>query len=120
MPGYSVRYPGEAQAINMVNKTTIPTSPPFKSNLEDKTSQILSVIILLVVVIVTFAFENRIVGLEPGYDDSQPKHHGWVSANTLAIISKATPENYFVGYALASRDIKIGLTMNILIVILFF
>lgn len=88
----------------MVNKTTIPPSPLFKSNLENKISQILSVIILLVVVIVTFAFENRIVGLEPGYDDSQPKHHGWVSANTLAIISKATPENYFVGYALAFRD----------------
>jgi hypothetical protein len=42
--------------------------------------------------------------LEGGYDDKQPNHHGWVTANTLAIISKATPENYFVGYALVSKD----------------
>ena len=44
------------------------------------------------------------MGFEPGYDDLQPKHHGWVTAQTLAIISKATAENGFVGYALAVKD----------------
>jgi len=44
------------------------------------------------------------VGWERGYDDLQPKHHGWVSAHTMAIISRATAENGFVGYALASKD----------------
>jgi hypothetical protein len=53
---------------------------------------------------VTFTFQSKVLGLEGGYDEQQPNHHGWVTANTLAIISKATPENYFVGYALASKD----------------
>ena len=52
----------------------------------------------------TFTFQSKVVGLEGGYDEQQPNHHGWVTANTLAIISKATPQNYFVGYALASKD----------------
>jgi hypothetical protein len=47
------------------------------------------------------ASQNRFVGFEPGYDERQPKHHGWVSSHALAIISHATAENGFVGYALA-------------------
>ena len=88
----------------MVTKTSATPFPIFKSYLENTFSQILYVVVLSVIVIATFVLENRIVGWEPGYDDAQPKHHGWVSANTLAIISKATPENYFVGYALAFKD----------------
>lgn len=53
---------------------------------------------LALLVLVT---QNRFVGFEPGYDERQPKHHGWVSSHGLAIISHATPENGFVGYALA-------------------
>ena len=88
----------------MFNKTSISSSALVKSELETSFSQILPVIILLIVSMATFTLQNRIVGLEPGYDDFQPKHHGWVTANTLAIISKATPEHYFVGYALAFKD----------------
>jgi hypothetical protein len=88
----------------MVNKTSISSSPLLKSELETSFSQVLPVIILLIVTLATFTLQNKIVGLEPGYDDFQPKHHGWVTANTLAIASKATPEHYFVGYALAFRD----------------
>jgi hypothetical protein len=87
----------------MVNKTPVSRSPSFQ-NEENLTSTALAVAVLLIVVVATFWLQNRIVGWEPGYDDAQPKHHGWVSANTLAIISKATPENYFVGYALAFRN----------------
>ena len=88
----------------MVNKTRIPPSPSAKSDSQHNFSQILAVVILVTVAVATLVLQNRIVGWEPGYDDVQPKHHGWVSANTLAIISKATPENYFVGYALAFKD----------------
>jgi hypothetical protein len=47
------------------------------------------------------ASQNHYVGFEPGYDERQPRHHGWVSSHALAIISHATAENYFVGYAQA-------------------
>lgn len=87
----------------MVNKTPVPRSPSFKSE-QSSYSAIVAVTVLLIAAVATLWLQNRIVGWEPGYDDAQPKHHGWVSANTLAIISKATPENYFVGYALAFRD----------------
>jgi hypothetical protein len=50
------------------------------------------------------ASQNRFVGFEPGYDERQPKHHGWVSSHALAIISHATAENGFVGYALAYAE----------------
>jgi hypothetical protein len=90
--------------LNMVNKTSVSPSPLVKSELETSFSQVLLVIILLIVTLATFTLQNRVVGLEPGYDDFQPKHHGWVTANTLAIISKATPEHFFVGYALAFKN----------------
>ena len=48
--------------------------------------------------------QNRNVGWEPGYNELQPGHHGWVSSHTLAVIAHATPANGFVGYALASLD----------------
>ncbi len=50
------------------------------------------------------ASQNRFVGFEPGYDERQPRHHGWVSSHALAIISHATAENGFVGYALAYAE----------------
>ena len=53
---------------------------------------------------IVFAPQNRVVGWEPGYNELQPKHHGWVSSHTLAIIAHATPANAFVGYAVASID----------------
>ena len=83
-----------------------PTSifPVVKNSVENNFSQILSFIVITIVVITTFLFQGNVIGLEGGFDDQQPNHHGWVTANTLAIISKATPENFFVGYALASRD----------------
>lgn len=65
---------------------------------------ILCLLSILIAFFATFAFQSKVVGLEGGYDDLQPNHHGWVTANTLAIISKATPQNYFVGYALVSKD----------------
>jgi hypothetical protein len=43
--------------------------------------------------------QNRVVGFEPGYNELQPKHHGWVSSHTLAIIRHASWSNGFVGYA---------------------
>lgn len=85
----------------------------FKSNFntlfqslktENSFTSILCLLSILIAFFATFAFQSKVVGLEGGYDDLQPNHHGWVTANTLAIISKATPENYFVGYALASKD----------------
>src|SRR5690349_25178059 len=88
----------------MLDKAPVSSPPLSKSELETSFSQILPLIILLIVSMATFILQNRIVGLEPGYDDFQPKHHGWVTANTLAIISKATTEHYFVGYALAFKD----------------
>jgi hypothetical protein len=54
--------------------------------------------------ILVFATQNRVVGWEPGYNELQSKHHGWVSSHTLAIIAHATPSNGFVGYAEARVD----------------
>ncbi|HSR47746.1 MAG TPA: hypothetical protein VLL77_07125 [Anaerolineales bacterium] len=54
--------------------------------------------------LVVFLGENRVVGFEPGYNELQPGHHGWVSSHTLAIISHASWQNAFVGYALAIVD----------------
>ena len=51
-----------------------------------------------------FLNQNRVVGWEPGYNELQPGHHGWVSSHTLAIIAQRTPANGFVGYTLASVD----------------
>ncbi len=49
--------------------------------------------------LIVFLSQNRVVGWEPGYNELQPGHHGWVSSHTLAVIAHATPANGFVGYA---------------------
>ncbi|MBF8257514.1 MAG: hypothetical protein HW375_2421 [Anaerolineales bacterium] len=54
--------------------------------------------------LLVFLSQNRVVGWEPGYNELQPGHHGWVSSHTLAVIAHATPANGFVGYALTSID----------------
>jgi hypothetical protein len=99
-------FPQEIRAFRMVEKNSTSFFQTFKNYAGNNFSQILCFIIIAIVVIATFGLQNGIVGFEGGYDDFQPKHHGWVSANTLSIISKATPQNFFVGYALASRDDK--------------
>ncbi len=78
--------------------------PVIKNYIERNFPQVFCSIIILIVIVLTFKLQNRVVGWEPGYDDLQPKHHGWVSAHTLAIISRATAENGFVGYTLALKD----------------
>ena len=60
---------------------------------------ILAISAFLIFATFVLASQNRIVGWEPGYDRFQPDHHGWVSSHTLGIISRATPENAFVGFA---------------------
>ncbi len=49
--------------------------------------------------LIIFLSQNHVVGWEPGYNELQPGHHGWVSSHTLAVIAHATPANGFVGYA---------------------
>lgn len=93
-----------AEPSTMVNKTSVSRLSLFKSDLQNHFSAAVCGILLATAVVLTFVFQDRIVGWEPGYADDQPKHHGWVSANTLAIISKASPQNFFVGYALAYRN----------------
>ena len=61
-------------------------------------------IAFLVLTVLVFATQNRNVGWEPGYNELQPKHHGWVSSHTLAIIAHATWGNGFVGYAETGID----------------
>lgn len=51
------------------------------------------------VAIIVLVTQNRVVGWEPGYNELQSGHHGWVSSQTLAIIANAEAENSFVGYA---------------------
>jgi len=62
---------------------------------------ILAIAGIAVLVLLT---ENRVVGWEPGYNELEPAHHGWVSSHSLAIISHATAENGFVGFATQSID----------------
>jgi hypothetical protein len=88
----------------MSEKNSISPLEALKSYVENNFPLIICSIAIFITVIVTFGFQNHIVGWEPGYNDYQPKHHGWVSAHTLAIISHATPENHFVGYAQAFID----------------
>ena len=80
----------------------------FYQNIRDKVKNDLSfglcALAILIVMVTTFALQNKIVGFEPGYDSLQPKHHGWVSSQGLAIMTTATLENHFVGYAVAMKD----------------
>ena len=63
-----------------------------------------AILVIAGIAVLVFLTENRVVGWEPGYNELQPAHHGWVSSHTLAIISHATAENGFVGYATQSID----------------
>lgn len=67
-------------------------------------SLIFCLLILSITAIMTLVLQNQIVGFEKGYDYLAPKHHGSVSSKTLAIISTATLENHFVGYAVRYKD----------------
>jgi hypothetical protein len=86
--------------INKIN----PASKKFETFIRNNFSQILCYAAILLVVVLTFALQTRLVGWEQGYDDLQPKHHGWVSSQGLAIISSATLENKFVGNAIEYID----------------
>src|SRR5258706_2414377 len=96
--------PPKIKALKMVEKNTNSLFPIVKNYVKNNFLQILCIIVLAIAVIATFRLEDNIVGWQGGYDDLQPKHHGWVSSDTLAIISKATPANFFVGYAPGTKD----------------
>lgn len=68
-----------------------------ESRLYKKSHDSLLYFIILLVVVITFVTQNRIVGFEPG-------HHGWVSSHGLAIMSKANSDNQFVGYTMSFKD----------------
>jgi hypothetical protein len=72
--------------------------------LKNNFSNTLCCLVIIIAILATFILQNKIVGFEPGYDELQPKHHGWVSSQGLSIISTATLENHFVGYAVAEKD----------------
>jgi hypothetical protein len=88
----------------MFKNQVMPYFQIIEKFIRENFSQILSYAVLIVAVIMTFSLQNRIVGWEPGYDDLQPKHHGWVTSQGLAIISNATLENNFVGFAVEYKD----------------
>ncbi|HML40827.1 MAG TPA: hypothetical protein PKD23_09100 [Bellilinea sp.] len=81
-----------------------PVYERLKTNFVAHFPTLLSFAILIIVAVMTITLQNKIVGWEPGYDEYQPKHHGWVSSQGLAIIASATPENHFVGYAILEKD----------------
>src|SRR5258706_14148178 len=95
--------PPKIKALKMVEKNTNSLFPIVKNYVKNNFLQILCIIVLAIAVIATFRLEDNIVGWQGGYDDIQPKHHGWGSANTLAIMIKATPAYFFVGYILATQ-----------------
>jgi hypothetical protein len=74
------------------------------TGIEKARFHILPLLLLAAIGVFVVRSQNHVVGFEPGYDGLQPGHHGWVSSHTLAIISHATPENRFVGYATASLN----------------
>lgn len=88
----------------MTQQNSVSPLPLAKSDERSSVSQLFCVLVLSIAVVVTFLLQDKIVGFEGGYSDYEPNHHGWVTAHTLAIISNATPQNYFVGYALVSID----------------
>lgn len=53
--------------------------------------------IIAFIILTVFVTQNKKVGFEKA-------HHGWVTSHTLAIISKANADNYFVGYTLKFKD----------------
>lgn len=67
-------------------------------------ASILCILIIIFSAFQTFNLENTVIGWEPRYEYFAPAHHGLVSSLTLAIITTATPENNFVGYAVEYKD----------------
>ena len=65
---------------------------------------LVTLVVFVALGLCVIATQNRFVGFEPGYDERQPRHHGWVSSHALAIISHASASNGFVGYALAYAE----------------
>lgn len=88
----------------MYQEKIISAFAPLKNFVKRYFKELFVFTAILIAAITTIRLQNRIVGWEPGYDDLQPKHHGWVSSHTLAIISHASLENNFVGYALAFKE----------------
>src|SRR5262245_22233099 len=68
-----------------------------ESGFAQKVYALLPYFIIGLVVLTTLIMQNRKIGFEKD-------HHGWVSSHTLAIMSKANSDNYFVGYTLKFRD----------------
>ena len=81
-----------------------PASRSLGGFLRSNFSTLFSIAALLLVGVLTIALQNKLVAWEPGYDPLQPGHHGWVSSQGLAIISTATAQNHFVGYAVQYKD----------------
>lgn len=91
-------------SFTMNQQTPVSSVPLPTSQVRRNLTQLFCILILAIVVVTTFVLQDKIVGFEGGYSDYEPNHHGWVTAHTLAIISNATPQDYFVGYALVSID----------------
>jgi hypothetical protein len=95
---------GEA---NSVTSTPPDESPALQAGRSPRAKWLTglgSLIVFGVLAVYVLVSQNHFVGFEPGYDELQPRHHGWVSSHALAIISHATAENGFVGYALAYAE----------------
>lgn len=76
----------------------------IKNYFENNFSLILCYFAIITVIILTFLLQPNVIGIEPRVGSLVSTHHDWVTTHTLAIISKATPENFFVGYALTFID----------------
>ena len=96
-PGGAVHRNAAPEATPM---STLPATPLRNLLARLPRGETLLVLVGLVLLAgIVFLTQNRVVGFEPGYNELQPKHHGWVSSHTLAIIRHATWSNAFVGYA---------------------
>ena len=69
------------------------------TRIRKKVNDIVLYAVILFVALIVIVTQNNKVGFEPG-------HHGWVSAHALAIISKATANNQFVGHTMSLKDDK--------------
>ncbi|HMN63226.1 MAG TPA: hypothetical protein PJ988_22860, partial [Anaerolinea sp.] len=81
-----------------------PIAHTLENTIRKNFAQIFCLLALVIVVVMTLRLQDKIVGWEPGYDDLQPNHHGWVSSQVLAFITTATPENNFLGFAEEWKD----------------
>lgn len=67
-------------------------------------SLILCCFAIVTIIIITFLSQGNVIGLESSVTSFAAAHHDWVTTHSLAIISRATPENFFVGHALTFVD----------------